>query len=73
MTTQNPGRERPGRRDLVDVVGVDLLEFRIARIRVILARGNTHWFGVCGHFHQFVIRNSIAGRKQGRGTEAACK
>ena len=27
VTAQNAGRKRPGRRDLMDVIGVDLLEF----------------------------------------------
>ena len=32
VTAQHAGRERPGRRELVDVIGVDLLEFRVARV-----------------------------------------
>ena len=38
VAAQNAGREGPGRRQLADVVGGDLIEFRIARIGVVAAR-----------------------------------
>jgi len=72
VTTQNACRKRPDRRNLTDVIGVDLLEFRIARIRVILGRHHP-LIRIRGQLRQFVVGYSISGRKQGRGAEAACK
>ncbi len=72
VTTQNACRKRPGRRDLVDVLGIDLLELGISRIRVILGRHHP-LVRVRGQFHQFVVREGVSGRKHGRGAEAACK
>ena len=72
VTTQNPGRECPGRRELVDIFSVDLLEFRVPRIGVVSGRHHP-LIGVGRHFHQFFVRGGVPGREQGRNAKAACK
>ena len=72
MTTQNSGRERPGRRQFVDVVGIDLCEWRVACIGEVTS-GHHPLFAVGAHFSQFFVGDGVPGRKQGRGPEAACK
>ena len=72
VTTQNACRKRPHRGDFLDVLGVDLLELGIARIRVILGRHHP-LVRVRRQFHQFVVRHRVSGRKRGRNAEAASK
>ena len=72
VTAQDAGRESPGRRELVDILGVDLLEFRVPRSGEI-AGGHHPLVRVRGQFRQFVVCGGVPGREQGRDAKAACK